>query len=279
MAGSSSRPHNSGGDSSNGALPWQFPLNMAINSGSNALGLHQSASSSSMSSEGFCDNDAARDTDSMQPDSGQVSRQNSQNSRDSGAVAAVRSVRSSVNVAGGIGNNGSANPGSGNRALQPAFGGRTVGVSYHGAAEVSVAQWLTSHPNPANLQRPHNHMHQHRSSTSNVAPNFDEELEPGASAHQHAITVNPQDGSGNHQDNVPAAIPDIFSNLKRLEDPSEILFARAEGLHAHGHVQEASKLAVRLAEELLANPPNLMLDLPHPSTNRNKRKKVRPPPI
>lgn len=40
----------------------------------------------------------------------------------------------------------------------------------------------------------------------------------------------------------------------------QILFARAEALHAHGHTQEASKLAVRLAHELLAHPPSLEVE-------------------
>lgn len=48
--------------------------------------------------------------------------------------------------------------------------------------------------------------------------------------------------------------------IKKIEDPFEILFARAEALHAHGHTQEASKLAVRLAHELLAHPPSLEVD-------------------
>ncbi|XP_064457941.1 zinc finger SWIM domain-containing protein 8 homolog [Ornithodoros turicata] len=43
--------------------------------------------------------------------------------------------------------------------------------------------------------------------------------------------------------------------VKKIEDQFEILFARAEALHAHGHTQEACKLAVRLAEELLVHPP------------------------
>ncbi|KAL1434581.1 hypothetical protein MTO96_011669 [Rhipicephalus appendiculatus] len=48
--------------------------------------------------------------------------------------------------------------------------------------------------------------------------------------------------------------------IKKIEDPFEILFARAEALHAHGHTQEASKLAVRLAHELLAHPPSLEVE-------------------
>ncbi len=40
----------------------------------------------------------------------------------------------------------------------------------------------------------------------------------------------------------------------------QILFARAEGLHAHGHTREACKLARRLAEEILTNPPDFNSD-------------------
>ncbi|KAG1663561.1 Zinc finger SWIM domain-containing protein 8 [Nymphon striatum] len=64
----------------------------------------------------------------------------------------------------------------------------------------------------------------------------------------------------------------IFANVKKLEDPMEILFARAEALHAHGHTQEACKLAVKLAEEMLENPPNLISDIPA-QTNKGKRNK------
>lgn len=51
------------------------------------------------------------------------------------------------------------------------------------------------------------------------------------------------------------------------------MFARAEGLHAHGHNREACILGAKLAEELLENPPNLMLELP-PVVTKGKRKKV-----
>uniref|UniRef100_A0A146L3I4 Zinc finger SWIM domain-containing protein KIAA0913 n=1 Tax=Lygus hesperus TaxID=30085 RepID=A0A146L3I4_LYGHE len=56
------------------------------------------------------------------------------------------------------------------------------------------------------------------------------------------------------------------------KDPWEIMFARAEGLHAHGHNREACILGVKLAEELLENPPNLMVELP-PVLAKGKRKK------
>ena len=40
----------------------------------------------------------------------------------------------------------------------------------------------------------------------------------------------------------------------------QILFARAEALHAHGHVKEACQLTRHLAEEMLNNPPDLTID-------------------
>uniref|UniRef100_A0A1B6CIJ5 SWIM-type domain-containing protein n=2 Tax=Clastoptera arizonana TaxID=38151 RepID=A0A1B6CIJ5_9HEMI len=67
----------------------------------------------------------------------------------------------------------------------------------------------------------------------------------------------------------------ILNNLQGLQDPWDILFARAEGLHAHGHTREACILGVKLAEEMLANPPNLMIELP-PVQSKGKRKKVNP---
>lgn len=66
----------------------------------------------------------------------------------------------------------------------------------------------------------------------------------------------------------------IFSNIKPTEDAWDILFARAEGLHAHGHGREACTLAVRLAEEMLANPPNLMIEIPPPVKQKKGKKHI-----
>lgn len=66
----------------------------------------------------------------------------------------------------------------------------------------------------------------------------------------------------------------IFSNIRPTEDAWDILFARAEGLHAHGHGREACILAVRLAEEMLANPPNLMIEIPPPVKQRKGKKQI-----
>ncbi|XP_014289772.1 zinc finger SWIM domain-containing protein 8 homolog [Halyomorpha halys] len=67
----------------------------------------------------------------------------------------------------------------------------------------------------------------------------------------------------------------ILNGVSGPKDPWDVLFARAEGLHAHGHNKEACILGVRLAEDLLDNPPNLMVDLP-PIQTKGKRKKINP---
>ncbi|KMQ94255.1 zinc finger swim domain-containing protein [Lasius niger] len=77
-----------------------------------------------------------------------------------------------------------------------------------------------------------------------------------------------------------ATTPDasiVLNNLKKTEDPWDILFARAEGLYAHGHTREACIIGVQLAEELLANPPDLMIEGPPvPVKNKRKRQHVNP---
>lgn len=69
---------------------------------------------------------------------------------------------------------------------------------------------------------------------------------------------------------------EVFTNLKETDDPWDVLFARAEGLHAHGHSREACLLGVTLAEELLANPPDLMIDIPPIPKRKGKRQQVNP---
>ncbi|KRT86467.1 hypothetical protein AMK59_1153, partial [Oryctes borbonicus] len=68
----------------------------------------------------------------------------------------------------------------------------------------------------------------------------------------------------------------VFANLRRSDDPWDVLFARAEGLHAHGHSREACTLAIKLAEELLANPPDLMIDIPPAPKRKGKKQQVNP---
>ncbi|GAB6028261.1 hypothetical protein CHUAL_002442 [Chamberlinius hualienensis] len=68
----------------------------------------------------------------------------------------------------------------------------------------------------------------------------------------------------------------IFAGIKRMEDSLDILFARAEALHVHGHTREACKLGVKLAEELLTNPPDLLPELPPQPIKGKRKKKVNP---
>ncbi|XP_076629191.1 zinc finger SWIM domain-containing dorado, partial [Colletes latitarsis] len=69
----------------------------------------------------------------------------------------------------------------------------------------------------------------------------------------------------------------ILGNLTKTEDPWDILFARAEGLYAHGHTREACILGVQLGEELLANPPNLMInECRMPVKGKKKKQQVNP---
>lgn len=83
--------------------------------------------------------------------------------------------------------------------------------------------------------------------------------------------------SVNAQHSVSVKLDDVddkasmFSSLRKCEDPWDVLFARAEGLHAHGHSREACILGVKLAEELLANPPDLMIEIPPIPRKKGKR--------
>ena len=52
---------------------------------------------------------------------------------------------------------------------------------------------------------------------------------------------------------------DVFRNLRQnIEDPWEVLFMRAEGIHAHGYQAHACQMAVQLAHDMWKNPPNLV---------------------
>ncbi|XP_029687846.1 zinc finger SWIM domain-containing protein 8 isoform X2 [Takifugu rubripes] len=66
--------------------------------------------------------------------------------------------------------------------------------------------------------------------------------------------------------------PDIFAGIKPLEQENrmEVLFACAEALHAHGYSNEACRLAVELARDLLANPPDLKVEQPQTKGKKSK---------
>ncbi|XP_059156480.1 zinc finger SWIM domain-containing protein 8-like isoform X2 [Physella acuta] len=68
--------------------------------------------------------------------------------------------------------------------------------------------------------------------------------------------------------------PNVFAGLKNAESIQDILFARAEALHAHGHTKEACRLAQRLAEEMLDNPPDLLAESASAPSPKSKKKKA-----
>uniref|UniRef100_A0A8C9T0N9 Zinc finger, SWIM-type containing 8 n=1 Tax=Scleropages formosus TaxID=113540 RepID=A0A8C9T0N9_SCLFO len=75
----------------------------------------------------------------------------------------------------------------------------------------------------------------------------------------------PPDGS--HEEE-----PDVFAGIKPLEQEGrmEVLFACAEALYAHGYSSEACRLAVELATDLLANPPDLKVEQPQTKGKKSK---------
>lgn len=50
--------------------------------------------------------------------------------------------------------------------------------------------------------------------------------------------------------------------------PVQVLFACAEALYAHGYSNEACRLAVELARDLLANPPDLKVEQPQTKVDK-----------
>ncbi|XP_028325047.1 zinc finger SWIM domain-containing protein 8 isoform X2 [Gouania willdenowi] len=66
--------------------------------------------------------------------------------------------------------------------------------------------------------------------------------------------------------------PDMFAGIQPLEQEGrmEVLFACAEALHAHGYSSESCRLAVDLARDLLANPPDLKVEQPQTKGKKSK---------
>ena len=85
-----------------------------------------------------------------------------------------------------------------------------------------------------------------------------------------------QNENNNNNQMTESDLEKLLVIVKRIEDSMEILFARAEALHAHGRTLEACHLAVKLAEELLANPPNLMVEIPNPPARGKRGRRFNP---
>ncbi|KAL8202194.1 UNVERIFIED_CONTAM: Zinc finger SWIM domain-containing protein 8 [Gekko kuhli] len=87
--------------------------------------------------------------------------------------------------------------------------------------------------------------------------------------------LNPQEVAKEEEEKAEGGTEeeqDIFAGIKPLEQESrmEILFACAEALYAHGYSNEACRLTVELAKDLLANPPDLKVEQPLTKGKKNK---------
>ncbi|XP_077115358.1 zinc finger SWIM domain-containing protein 8 isoform X2 [Ranitomeya variabilis] len=90
----------------------------------------------------------------------------------------------------------------------------------------------------------------------------------------HAYYLNPQEAAKHEDEKAEEGTEeqDIFSGIKPLdqENRMEVLFACAEALYAHGYSTEACRLTVELAQDLLANPPDLKVEQPPTKGKKNK---------
>ena len=89
--------------------------------------------------------------------------------------------------------------------------------------------------------------------------------------------VNPLNSASGNKDDKENV--DVFRNLRtNIEDPWEVLFMRAEGIHAHGYHNHACSMAVHLAHDMLKNPVDLMTEynnnLPSTKTTGTKKKRA-----
>ncbi|XP_063047983.1 zinc finger SWIM domain-containing protein 8 isoform X2 [Engraulis encrasicolus] len=86
------------------------------------------------------------------------------------------------------------------------------------------------------------------------------------------LSAAEEGGERGAPDNNHEEEPDIFAGIKPLEQEGrmEVLFACAEALYAHGYSNEACRLAVELARDLLANPPDLKVEQPQTKGKKSK---------
>ncbi|CAL8258536.1 unnamed protein product [Lota lota] len=92
------------------------------------------------------------------------------------------------------------------------------------------------------------------------------------------LSAASEEGAGRGPlDNHHEEEPDIFAGIKPLEqeEQMEVLFACAEALYAHGYSSESCRLAVELAGDLLANPPDLKVEQPQTKGKKSKVSTIR----
>ncbi|KAF0292792.1 Zinc finger SWIM domain-containing protein 8 [Amphibalanus amphitrite] len=68
----------------------------------------------------------------------------------------------------------------------------------------------------------------------------------------------------------------VLNSIRPVTDHWEVLFARAEGLHAHGFTPDACRIGVTLAQQLLSNPPDLTVEPAVAQAKTKKRRGVNP---
>ncbi|CAL1538876.1 unnamed protein product [Lymnaea stagnalis] len=98
-------------------------------------------------------------------------------------------------------------------------------------------------------------------------------LEPSDEYQMYFYDTKSKTGSDS-KNKEKADEPNVFAGLKNAESMQDILFARAEALHAHGHTKEACRLAQRLTEEMLDNPPDLLAESASAPSPKSKKKKA-----
>ncbi|XP_050525577.1 zinc finger SWIM domain-containing protein 8 homolog [Daktulosphaira vitifoliae] len=96
------------------------------------------------------------------------------------------------------------------------------------------------------------------------------------------LTLTPSDCTKKSQEKAPDILQPSTSKptssittLIKLDAEWEIMFARAEGLYAYGHTNEACVLGVKLVDQFLKSPPNFIIDIPPPLI-KGKRRKINP---
>ena len=68
----------------------------------------------------------------------------------------------------------------------------------------------------------------------------------------------------------------MLSSIRPVSDHWEVLFWRAEGLHAHGFTRDACRIGVTRAQQLLNSPPELTVEPSAAVSKGKKRRGVNP---
>ncbi|KAF0307970.1 Zinc finger SWIM domain-containing protein 8 [Amphibalanus amphitrite] len=86
----------------------------------------------------------------------------------------------------------------------------------------------------------------------------------------------PAEGQQREGEAAPTDEERVLNSIRPVTDHWEVLFARAEGLHAHGFTPDACRIGVTLAQQLLSNPPDLTVEPAVAQAKTKKRRGVNP---